>query len=47
MVSVKKSTTFSILFFSKIGLDIVLSYGLERKEAIEDDKKVNFLISIK
>ena len=43
MVSVKKSTIFSRVFFSKIGQEIVLSYGLERKEAFEDDKNVNFL----
>ena len=42
MVSVKKSTTFSSMFFSEIGLEIMLSYGLERKEAFEDDKNVNF-----
>ena len=43
MVSVKKSSIFSSLFFSKTGLEIMLSYGLERKEAFEDDKNVNFL----
>ena len=42
MVSVKKSTIFSSVFFSKIGLEIMFSYGLERKEAFEDDKNVNF-----
>ena len=47
MVSVKKSTIFSILFFSIIHLEIVLSYGVERKEAFEDHKNVNFLKSIK
>ena len=47
MVSVKKSTIFSSVFFSKIGLEIMLSYGLERKEAFEDDKKVSFLKSKK
>ena len=47
MVSVKKSTIFSIVFFSKIGLEIVLSYGVERKEAFEDDKNVNFFQSKK
>ena len=31
----KKSTIFSSLFFSKIGLEIMLSYGLERKKAFE------------
>ena len=47
MVSVKQSTIFSSLFFSKTGLEIMLSYGLERKEAFEDDKNVNFLNSEK
>ena len=43
MVSVKKSAIFSSVFFSKIGLEIMFSYGLERKEAFEDDKSLNFL----
>ena len=47
MVLVKKSVIFSSVFFSKIGLEIMLSYGLERKEAFEDDKNVNFLKSQK
>ena len=47
MVSVKKSTIFSSVFFSKIGLELNLRYGLERKEAFEDDKNVNFLKSKK
>ena len=47
MVSVKKSTIFSIVFFSKIGLEIMLSFGLERREAFEDDKNVNSLKSEK
>ena len=47
MVSVKKSTIFSSVFFSKIGLEIMFSYSLERKEAFEDDKNVNFLKSKK
>ena len=47
MVSVKKSTIFSSVFFSKIGLEIMFSYDLERKEAFEDDKNVNFLKSKK
>ena len=47
MVSVKKSTIFSRVFFSKIGQEIVLSYGLQRNEASEDDKNVNFLKSKK
>ena len=33
LVSVKKSAIFSSVFFSKIGLEIMFSYGLERKEA--------------
>ena len=46
MVSLKKSIIFSSVFFSKIGLEIMLRYGLGRKEAFEDDKKnVNFLKS--
>ena len=45
MVSVKKSTIFCSMFFSKTGLEIMLSYGLERKEAFEDDEIVNFLNS--
>ena len=47
MVSVIKSTIFSCVFFSKIGLEIMLSYGLGRKEAFEDDKNVNFFKSKK
>ena len=47
MVSVKKSGIFSSVFFSKIGLEIMFSYGLERKEAFEDDKNVNFFQSKK
>ena len=42
MVSVKKCRIFSSVFFNKLGLEITLSYGLERKEAFEDDKNVNF-----
>ena len=42
MVSVKKSKIFSSVLFSKVGLKIMLSYGLERKQALEDDKNVNF-----
>ena len=37
-----KNPIFSILFFIKIGLEIMFSYGLERKETFEDDKNVNF-----
>ena len=47
MVLVKKSAIFSSVFFSKIGLEIMFSYGLERKEAFEDDKNVNFFTSKK
>ena len=47
MVSVQKSAIFSSVFFSKIGLEIMLSYGLERKEAFEHHKNVNFLKSKK
>ena len=47
MVSVKKSTIFSSVFFSKIGLEIMFSYGLKREEAFEDDENVHFLKSKK
>ena len=47
VVSVKKSTFFSSMFFSKIGLEIMFSYGLERKEAVEDEKNLNFFKSKK
>ena len=47
MVSVKKSTIFSSVFFSKIGLEIMLSYGLERIKAFDDNKNVNFFKSRK
>ena len=43
MVLVKKLTIFFSVFFSKRVLEIMFSYGLERKEAFEDDKNVNFL----
>ena len=42
MVSVKKFTIFASVFFSKIGLEIMFTYSLERKEAFEDNKNVNF-----
>ena len=42
MVLFKQSTIFSSLFFSKIGLEIMLIYGLKRKKAFEEDKNVNF-----
>ena len=47
MVSVKKSTIFSSVFFSKICLEILLSYGLERKEAFKDHRNLNFFKSKK
>ena len=47
MVSVKKLTIFFSVFFSKIGLEIMFSYGLETKEAFEDDKNGNFFNSKK
>ena len=47
MVSLKKSKFFSNVLFSKVGLEKMLSYGLERKEASEDDKNVNFFKSKK
>ena len=47
MVSVKKLTIFFSVFFSKRVLEIMFSYGLERKEAFEDDKNVNFFKSKK
>ena len=40
MVSVKKSKIFSGFVFSRIGLEIMLSYGLERKEACQEDENV-------
>ena len=47
MVLVKKSAIFSSFFFSEIVLEIMFSYGLERKEAFEDDKNLNFFKSRK
>ena len=47
MVSVKKSTIFFSVFFSKRVLEIMFSYGLERKEAFDDDRNVNFFKSKK
>ena len=47
MVSVKKSAIFSSVFFSKVVLEIMFSYGLERKEAFEDDKNAIFFTSKK
>ena len=42
MVSVKKYKIFSSVLFGKLGLEVMLSYGLERKEGFENDKNVNF-----
>ena len=42
MVSVKKSRIFSSVLFGQLGLEIMLSYGLETKEAFENDENVNF-----
>ena len=42
MVSLKKSRIFSSVVFSKQGQEMMLSYGLERKEGFEDDKNVSF-----
>ena len=47
MVSVKKSTIFSRVFLSKIGLEIMLSYGLDRTKAFGDDKNLSFFKSKK
>ena len=42
MVSVKISAILCSVFFSKIGLEIMFSYVLERKEAVQHDKNLNF-----
>ena len=47
IVSLQKSTIFSGVFFGKVGLEIMFSYDLERKEAFEDDENENFLKSKK
>ena len=47
MVWFKTSTTFASVFFSKIGLEIMFSYGVERKKAFGDNKNVNFFKSKK
>ena len=47
MVLVKTSAIFSGVFFRKIGLEIMFSDSLERKETFEDDKNVNFFKSKK
>ena len=38
----KNPQFFLVFVFSIIGLEIMFSYGLERKEAFEDDKNLNF-----
>ena len=38
----KNPQFFLNVFFSKIGLEIMFTYSLERKEAFEDNKNVNF-----
>ena len=43
----QKVDNFFSVFFSKRVLEIMFSYGLERKEAFEDDKNVNFFKSKK
>ena len=43
----QKGDNFFCVFFSKKVLEIIFSYGLERKEAFEDDKNVNFFKSKK
>ena len=47
MFSVKKSKIFSSFFFNEIGLELMFSCSLERKEAFQDDKNVNFVKSKK
>ena len=42
MVSLKKSRVYSSVVFRKLGFEIILSYGLERNEAFENNKNVNF-----
>ena len=42
MVLVEKSRIFSSVLLSKLGLEIMLSYSLEKKEAFENDKNLNF-----
>ena len=42
MVSIKKGRIFSSVVFSRQGQEMMLSYGLERKEGFEEDKNVSF-----
>ena len=44
MVLIKKSKTFSSLFLIKVSVEIMLSYGLEKKKSFQDDKNVNFKV---
>ena len=41
----KNSKLFSRLFFTKLVVEIMLSYGLQRKNGFYDDKNVNFVKS--
>ena len=43
MVSVKKWRIFSNVVFGKLGPEMTLSYGLERKKSFEDNSKCEFL----
>ena len=45
--SVKKSKIFTTVFFKKIDLEIMLSFGLKRNKAFQDSKNVNFVKSKK
>ena len=38
----QKIQIFSSVLFGQLRLEIMLSYGLERKEGFENDKNVNF-----
>ena len=38
----QKTKIFSWVVFRKLGPEMMLSYGLERKEGFEEDKNVNF-----
>ena len=47
MVLGKRSKFFCSFFLGKIGVEIMLSYGLEMKNGFEDDKIFNFFKSKK
>ena len=47
MVLIKKSKKISSLFLIKVSVEIKSGYGLERKEASQDDKNIRFLKSKK